>query len=165
MRWVWAAVGSLLLAVGAETFFLPHYAAPATAAVLVLVTVGWRRLATRWPVAGLGLGVAVVVAAAVSAATIGLDPVRTGRDDVVAGLGGGRQLVFVRYGPGHASADEWVYNDADPPAARVVWAHAGGSDADVLRSYPGRTAWLLTVGAADLRLDRYPAADGSRVPR
>ncbi len=156
-RWVWAAVAATAAAVAAETFFLPHYAAPATAGLIVLVVVGWRRLATWWPAAGVGIGVAVAVTAAASAATIGVDPVRTGRDDVAAGLGGGRQLVFVRYGPGHASDDEWVYNDADPPAARVVWAHDGGAgvDAAVARAYPGRRAWLVTVGAADLRVDPY----------
>ena len=157
-RWVWATLGTLLLALWAETFFLPHYAAPATAAVLVLVTVGWRRLWRWWPPVGVGIGVAFAAAAAVSTATIGIGPARTGRDDVTASLGPGRQLVFVQYLPGHLPADEWVYNGADPPAERVVWAHCGGRAADDRLShlYPGRRAWLLTVGATDLRLDPYP---------
>ena len=153
--WVWATVATLIAALWAETFFLPHYAAPATAAILVLITIGWRRL---WRPVAVGIGVGFVAAAIVSAFTIGTDPKRTGRDDVLGALGAGRQLVFVRYLPGHGSADEWVYNDADPPASPVVWAHSAGqaADGDVARLYPGRQRWLLTVGGADLRLVPYP---------
>ena len=155
VRWVGAMLGTLGVALWAETFFLPHYAAPATGAVVVLAVAGWRRL---WPPLGVGVGVGFLAAAVVSAATIGTDPKRTGRDDVVAALGGGRQVVFVRYGAGHATADEWVYNDADPPAERVLWAHSAGPAADgrFSQRYPGRRRWLLTVGGADLRLVPYP---------
>ncbi len=154
-RWIWATLLTLMLSLWAETFFLPHYAAPAVGGVAILVTVGWRRL---WPPLAVGVGVAFLAGAIVSAATIGTDPKRTGRDDVVAALGGGPQLVVVRYLPGHGSADEWVFNDAEPPAERVVWAHARGPAGDKALAdlYPGRHRWLLTVGAADLRLVPYP---------
>jgi hypothetical protein len=57
----------------------------------------------------------------------------------------GQQLVIVRYLPRHIFQDEWVYNDADIDSARVVWARDLGpeQDQEILRYYPGRTAWLL----------------------
>ena len=162
LPWVWAALATTLLALWAETFFLPHYAAPVTAAVVVLAVVGWRHLWHAWPAGGVGIAVGLLAGAALSAATIGVDPPRAGRDDVADRLGPGRHLVLVAYSPGHASSDEWVYNDADPPAERVVWAHAGSpiGDAAVRRAYPSRTVWSLTVGKADLRL--VPADDAGR---
>ncbi len=60
----------------------------------------------------------------------------------------GRQLVFVHYGPEHKVA-EWVYNEADIDAARVVWARdLGPQEDDALRRYyPQRTAWVLEPDA------------------
>jgi hypothetical protein len=57
----------------------------------------------------------------------------------------GQQLVFVRYSPQHIFQDEWVYNEADIDAARVVWARdLGAEENEKLRQYyPKRTAWLL----------------------
>jgi hypothetical protein len=56
----------------------------------------------------------------------------------------GKQLVFVRYRPGHAF-EEWVYNRVDIDSSRTVWAHdLGGEENEKLRHYyPDRTAWLL----------------------
>ena len=34
----------------------------------------------------------------------------------------GKSLVIVRYIDGHNPEDEWVYNDADIDAAKVIWA-------------------------------------------
>jgi len=57
----------------------------------------------------------------------------------------GRLLVFVRYSPQHIFQDEWVWNDADIDAARIVWARdLGPSENEKLRAYyPDRTALLL----------------------
>ena len=60
-------------------------------------------------------------------------------------LAPGRQLVFVRYSPQHIFQEEWVWNEADIDAARVVWARDLDPDENrkLLQYYPGRTAWLL----------------------
>lgn len=57
----------------------------------------------------------------------------------------GKLLVFVRYSPQHIFQDEWVWNDADIDAARIVWARdLGPSENEKLRAYyPDRTALLL----------------------
>jgi hypothetical protein len=56
----------------------------------------------------------------------------------------GKQLVFVRYRPGHAF-EEWVYNAADIDRSQIVWAHdLGAEENEKLRHYyPDRTPWLL----------------------
>jgi hypothetical protein len=61
----------------------------------------------------------------------------------------GRLLVFVRYSPRHIFQDEWVYNEADPAAARVIWARDLGSEADLelQQNYPGRTVLFLDPDA------------------
>jgi hypothetical protein len=58
---------------------------------------------------------------------------------------GGRHLIFVRYSPEHPRAEEWIYNDADIPNAKIIWAHDMGSDANqaLVRQYPERELWLL----------------------
>jgi len=66
----------------------------------------------------------------------------------------GRQLVFVRYSPEHMFQEEWVWNEADIDAARVVWARDLGADANrnLIDYYPSRTAWLLEPDARPPRL-------------
>src|SRR5262249_41756563 len=68
----------------------------------------------------------------------------------------GKQLVFVRYSPLHVF-HEWVYNDADIDAARVVWANdLGPAENEKLRRYyPDRTVWLLQPDARPLSLEPY----------
>ena len=71
----------------------------------------------------------------------------------------GKQLVFVRYGPGHGF-HEWVHNAADIDLSRVVWALDLGAEEDKkLRDYyPDRAAWLLLPDAKPPELVAYPAA-------
>ena len=54
----------------------------------------------------------------------------------------GQLLVFVRYGPSHMF-QEWMHNDADIDAARIVWADDLGDTENetLLDYYPGRAAW------------------------
>ncbi len=55
------------------------------------------------------------------------------------------QLVIVRYGPQHDFDREWVYNEADIDAAKVVWARDMGRSAnqELLDYFRDRKVWLV----------------------
>jgi hypothetical protein len=69
----------------------------------------------------------------------------------------GKLLVFVRYGPGHVFQDEWVYNEADIDASRVVWARDLGEPENekLRRYYPDRTVMLLEPDVRPPELEPY----------
>ncbi len=69
----------------------------------------------------------------------------------------GKILVFVRYSPQHIFQEEWVYNDADLDAARIVWARNLGpaEDAALRAYYPDRIVLLLEPDYRPPRLIPY----------
>jgi hypothetical protein len=69
----------------------------------------------------------------------------------------GKLLVFVRYSPGHVFQDEWVYNEADIDASRVVWARDLGEPENekLRRYYPDRTVMLLEPDERPPALEPY----------
>jgi|SRR5579875_158443 len=73
----------------------------------------------------------------------------------------GKQVVLVRRGPWQSSGD-WVHNDADIDASRIVWARDLGEVADrkLLEYYRNRKVWLLEPDAIPPRLRPYSASDG-----
>jgi len=85
------------------------------------------------------------------------DPERRAVIDRLLSEAPGRQLVFIRYWPGHQRWDEWIYNDSDIDAARVVRARdLGPAENERLRAYyPDRTAWLLEPDAKPPKLSPY----------
>ena len=153
LRVVAAALIATLLATLASNWTRTQYVAPATAAAAVLLAAG-----------AAGVARPLWAAAVVATALLPFGPVPPGprfqRDQLVAALDQepGRQLVLVRYGPDHRPDDEWVYNTADPPSAKVVWARDGddtGVTADQVRAaYPGRAIWHLDVTAAAAAIRR-----------
>ena len=168
-----------------EVWHNAHYAAPATGLALLLVALALRQLRAwraRW-VSGLALARAIPWAClALLVIQVAAGPAATGpqagwrwpdrggeRRAAVLGrllAEGGRHLVFVRYGPRHDAGDEWVYNGADPDSAAVVWAREldPSSNADLLRYYAGRRAWLVEPDEARPEPRPYTQADLRPMP-
>ncbi len=68
-----------------------------------------------------------------------------------------KQIVLVRYAPGHNVQNEWVYNAAEIDASPVVWAHEMGSaqDGPFLEYFHDRQAWLLEPDQSPPKLTLY----------
>jgi hypothetical protein len=169
-RWLLIVLGVGLIGALLETFALPHYTAPFTPVLLLLiVAVGrtfWYRLATvRWG------GAVFTVAAAVMLIFILFDyervlitPRGTGRSRLIQQLEakGGRHLVLVDYAPGWDPIQpdaEWVYNGADLNASRILFAHLRPEheNRELLEEYKDRDAWLVRLGPqpSEMHLERY----------
>jgi hypothetical protein len=168
-------------------WFAPHYAAPMTGAIYVLVVCAIRR--TR-PLMWRGRPVGVFLTRAVPLICIvmvllraaasplhlpapsrwpvagpptweGLAPPNRARARTLAELERvpGRHLVIVHYKPGHAPYKEWVYNRADIDGAKVVWAHDMGParDAELINYFKDRRVWLAEPDEVPPKLSLYPA--------
>jgi hypothetical protein len=72
-----------------------------------------------------------------------------------------RQLVIVVYGPRHNFDHEWVYNDADIDAAKVVWARDMGTDGNqkLLTYFKDRRVWRVHADATSPMLESYWTAN------
>lgn len=66
----------------------------------------------------------------------------------------GKHLAVVRYSPEHNIHNEWVYNEADIGAARVVWARELGTDETerLLEHFRDRRVWIVEPDAAPVRV-------------
>jgi hypothetical protein len=141
-------------------YFNPHYAAPLTGALYALGLTAMRHLRLwQWRSQPVGLqivrAVPVLAVAMLVLHTSALllklgtsEPSQdSGRIAILAQLQGysGGQLVVVRFDPDHDPPDEWLYNDADIDAAKVVWARDMGTLAneELIRYFKDRRVWLL----------------------
>lgn len=163
-----------------ETWFLPHYFAPATA-LLYLVIVQCARHLRLWKWRGRALGLDLVRAIPVIA--VGMVALRLvaiplhaqieapwprGDFDRVAIIRElqripGKHLVIVRYGSAkglvHDVHREWVYNSANIDSARIVWARDMGpaGNEELIRYFKDRDVWLATPDDEPARLRAYGA--------
>ncbi len=187
-RFAWAAASLLLFTLGINLFpvFQFHYLAPATCLFLLVSVAGLERMA-RFTIRGAPAGqeacrIVVFLCIAHFVFWYGLhafvnedwdaplrnfetydainhrDPERRILVNAELAKTTGQQLVFVRYHPQHIFQDEWVWNEADIDAARVVWARdLGDAENEKLRRYyPRRAVWLLEPDFPLPRLRRYP---------
>jgi hypothetical protein len=179
-RFLWVALSLAILGLGANfyPYFYPHYIAGA-ACLFILVSVTALERISRWSreIARLIL----LLSAAQFLFWYGLhllagwEPARAlteqyeswdyvnhgdpeGRIAIDRRLAqsGGKQLVFVRYGPQHR-LDQWVWNAADIDSSAIVRAlDLGPAENEKLQHYyPDRTALLLEPDARPPRLERY----------
>jgi len=180
-RFAWLALTLLLFGFGANLYpyFFPHYVAAVACLVLLAAVSALRRLARLSPVAARCI---VIFCAAHFLFWYGINAF--GGERILSAFGQsvswdllprgdpdhriaintqldqapGKQLVFVRYWPGHGY-HEWIHNAADIDHAQVVMALDLGPEENVAleRYYPDRTVWLLQPDANPPTLEPYPA--------
>jgi hypothetical protein len=169
-------LAGLIFCVGwlVETWTFPHYVAPATGLVYLVVVQCTRHMSLwRWhggpvgqtltrslPVLCIGM---ILLRVAAVAAHAPIEP-RWPRGNldhlkVVAQLQRipGQHLVIVRYGPHHDVDRDWVYNEPDIDRAAIVWARDMGDEQnqELLRYFNGRHAWLLQGDTVPPRVEPY----------
>jgi hypothetical protein len=156
-----AICGAMAVGFAAQTWTLPHYFAPATGALYILLVQGLRHL-WHWRCGRREIGPASVRAIPILAcamilvrlaAVISHVPIEPpwprgnlARARILRELRQlpGRQLVIVRYGAKHNVNSEWVYNDADIDHAKVVWARdMGKSNRELGDYFRDRKIWLV----------------------
>jgi hypothetical protein len=167
-RWLLLPIISSATVVGGDLLTkggYPHYAAPATGPLLILVLEGLRRLcAIR--------GRQIHGPTLVTLILLAYLPYSVLRRSNLSGpetlaFGGerhrllerllateGDDLVIVRYGEEHNFHREWVYNRAVIDSADVVWARdiSPEENRELIQKFKRRRVWLLDVnGATRLR--------------
>ncbi|MGA8152052.1 MAG: hypothetical protein WB952_13955 [Terriglobales bacterium] len=176
MRFVLFAGAAFLLGLAIEIWFRPHYFAPATGLLYLIVMQCLRHL-RLWERNGRRIGVALVRAVPLICLAMVLLRVtavlahtqiepsyprgNVDRANIVRELekSPGQHLIFVRYGPNHIPDYEWVYNHADIDDSKVVWARDMGeqSNQELLRYFPARHASLLAPDVSRVKLVPYAA--------
>ena len=163
VRFLVIAGAVFALGLSLNAWLFPHYLAPFTGALYVLLLQAMRYLRVWRPggqPSGLFLVRAIpVICLALVAVRLFAEPLHvdigrwpatsmwygpapsgTERARMLAKLESypGRQLAIVRYAPDHAPFDDWVYNAADIDKSKVVWAremdaHGHGGTLPVLQ--------------------------------
>lgn len=156
-----------------EPFFMPHYAAPITSALYLLMTQCMRELKSI-TIGKNRIGAIVLNCTLLGfflSSIYGISSERRfdagawfqARAQIMKELSQDKEskhIIFVRYGPDHYYHHEWVYNGADLHDASVIWVHEGNADQnkEVLQYYKNRKVWLLTEDSpAELRKRRKPS--------
>jgi hypothetical protein len=166
MRLLVVLLGAMVAGALIELIYYPHYAAPFTAVLLILLVQSLRYLrlwASRNLHGGRTAGRFAILALCGSVVGVGLaaDAVRVyqrrtpdrmqavnarkGRveGDLLANHPG-RHVIFVRYTGMQSPHEEWIYNLADIDAEPVIWAQDMGAENSRLRAYyPDRSFWIF----------------------
>jgi hypothetical protein len=175
IRFPLLAMVVFLLGLVVETWFRPHYFAPATGLLYIILLQCMRHLRLwRWHGRWLGpsvvraiplicLAIVVIRVTAIQAHATIEEPWPRGnipRAQLLHRLEKtpGEHLIIVRYAPSHLPDPEWVYNRADIDAAKVVWARDMGEEnnRELLQYFKNRTVWLLEPDESPPRLTPYP---------
>jgi hypothetical protein len=144
----------VLIGILGAVFIQPHYGAPVTAFLAILsvqaLRILWLSRRFGNPLGTFLVPVAPILCSAyivLSATAVQPQHLMRARPAIIRALSGksGSHLVIVRYGAEHALLNEWVYNAADIDGSPIVWARDMGDarNAELLRYYPNRQAWLL----------------------
>jgi hypothetical protein len=147
-------------------YLQPHYGAPLMPFVLILAVQSLRFL---WIVRRFGnrigeflvlstpvICLAYAIVSALSPHASATVSLRAKTEDWLKGAGP-RHVVIVHYEPGHAPADEWVYNAADIDRASIIWARDMGIERnrELVQYFRGRQIWWLLAGKSSTRILPY----------
>lgn len=151
----------------------PHYAAPVTCVIFLLLVQAIRHLRTmrlvQRPI-GIALSWAAVCLLAIEVgagvAKHRCDPMKwtcqgdPSREVIANKLSHtpGKHLILVRYGQQHNIHDEWVYNGAEIDSAKVLWAREldATQNARLLHFFRDRQVWLAEPDKDNTKLIPYP---------
>lgn len=176
MRFALVALGVFGFGLAIEIWTYPHYFAPATG-LLYLIVVQCMRHMRFWQWRGRPVGASLL--RAMMAVCVGMIVLRVGavaahvqieqpwprgdlgRASILETLRHlpGQHLVLVRYSRSHNFNHEWVYNAADIDASKVVWARDMGqqNNEPLLRYFAHRNVWLVEPDQSPPALSKYPA--------
>ena len=178
MRFPLVALGVFVVGLSPQTWTLPHYFAPATS-LLYLIVVQCMRHMRLWKGRHSDLGAAALrlivvvscamcvlrVVAVISHTAIEPDWPRGNLDRVAVierlNRYPGHHLVLVRYQPTygvqHNVDHEWIYNAADIDSSKVVWARDMGDaqNQELLDYFKDRQAWRLNGDDPQPELQSY----------
>ena len=181
MQFPLVALAVFVAGLAPQTWTLPHYFAPATA-LLYLVLLQCMRHMRFWGgrhsmqgTAGVRMivlvcGAMVVLRICAAVTHTQIEPAwprgNLDRAEIVRQLKGepGHHLVIVRYQPAygvnHDVDHEWVYNDADIDAAKIAWARDMGDsqNQELLRYFRDRHVWLVNGDQPQPRLESFSSA-------
>jgi hypothetical protein len=174
IRFPLLALATIVLALVVETWFRPHYFAPATGLLYLVLLQCIRHLRLwRWRGKLLGpalvrtiplicLAIVIIRVTAIRAHAVIEDPWPRGnmpRAEMLHNLENtpGQHVVIVRYEPSHLPDPEWVYNAADIDGSKVVWARDMGEqdNRELLQYFKGRRVWLLDPDQSPPKLAPY----------
>jgi hypothetical protein len=172
MRFPLVAGSVFLLGLAGETWYWPHYFAPATGLVYLIAVQGMRHLKFwRWHGRPVGLELVrsiplicvalVMVRVAAMVAHAPLEPSWPRGDLARAGIlqslqnSPGEHLILVHYKPGHTPDREWVYNAADIDHSKVVWTRdmSESANRELLQYFRNRTVWRIDPDERPTRLE------------
>jgi hypothetical protein len=185
IRFLVVCVTVVIFGVMNETFFIPHYLAAITAALYASGLQAMRHL-RLWKPSGQPVGAAIVrfaITLCIFLAVLRLwaEPLHIGlgrwpsrawtsmwsgpgrlgaeRARIEATLEHlpGKQLVMVRYSPGHSSLEEWVYNAPDIDGSKVIWARemAAPDNCELIHYYKDRQVWLVQPDLPTAAMSQY----------
>jgi hypothetical protein len=167
LRVPWMIGAIFVIGLAVEVWFLPHYFAPATALLFLVLMQCMRHLRRfRWREQPLGLG----LVRAVSVIYIGTVVLRIGlavthihperewrhgdmqRESIVQQLDAlpGEHVVLVSYSPDFDPDREWVYNLSNIDGSKIIWARDMGPEKnrELLAYYPRRQFWMVHVDSS-----------------
>ena len=178
MRFVLAALAFFLVGLAVETWTMPHYFAPATGLLYIVVVQCMRHL-QLWRWRGQALGAAlvrmvpitliamIVLRVVAAAANAPVEPPWPRGDMDRAAIvrtltqTPGQHVVIIRYGASatgeHDLNREWVYNAADIDASKIVWARDMGANKneELIRYFKNREVWVVNEDDTPPQLEPY----------